>query len=193
MEAPSNRQHTEKVIIKTLVASPDDTKEGLPTLFKQRAAMVEDYELRVAYDFPLHQQSSNLERSGAGSSRNASAFRVRNSSYVKLDRNRSSWDFLKKGIIVVISCLIFWYLTVQILSRLWTLISMIMVLVVKMMSNRAVEAAEDWIKRTLVYLCLYFLAAVRENLLDLCSRWLNVISNAFLDLLTAIFGHEERR
>ncbi|KAH6771798.1 hypothetical protein C2S51_010202 [Perilla frutescens var. frutescens] len=193
MEAPSNRQHTEKVIIKTLVASPDDTKEGLPTLFKQRAAMVEDYELRVAYDFPLHQQSSNLERSGAGSSRNASAFRVRNSSYVKLDRNRSSWDFLKKGIIVVISCLIFWYLTVQILSRLWTLISMIMVLVVKMMSNRAVEAAEDWIKRTLVYLCLYFLAAVRENLLDLCSRWLNVISNPFLDLLTAIFGHEERR
>ncbi|XP_057810395.1 uncharacterized protein LOC131024854 isoform X2 [Salvia miltiorrhiza] len=105
------------------------------------------------------------------------------------------------GMIVVPACLTFWYYRAEILSRIRTLISLITILVVRMilwiMRNRALEAAEEWIKRTLLYLCLCFLVAVREYVLDLCLRWLGVIYEALLDLCAPlflfVFGPQERR
>ncbi|XP_057810387.1 vesicle-associated protein 1-3-like isoform X1 [Salvia miltiorrhiza] len=160
-ESLYNMQHGDRVTIKSLRASRNDTVESIRELFRERAHMVEDYKLRVVYALSIRQI----------------------------------------GMIVVPACLTFWYYRAEILSRIRTLISLITILVVRMilwiMRNRALEAAEEWIKRTLLYLCLCFLVAVREYVLDLCLRWLGVIYEALLDLCAPlflfVFGPQERR
>ena len=71
------------------------------------------------------------------------------------------------------------------------LISLITILVVRvglwMMRSKALDAAEEWIKSTLLYLSFCFLAAIKEYVLDLCWRWLKVIYNAFPGLCDSLY------
>ncbi|KAI3473841.1 hypothetical protein Pfo_027998 [Paulownia fortunei] len=98
-EAPSNMHCKDKFLIKSLVASPGDTAESSRKLFNEKGRVAESCKLRVVYVFQSHQQSSNFERSGAGSSLNASTVQERNLNDTEQDRNgRHVGDLFMKGI-----------------------------------------------------------------------------------------------
>ncbi|XP_042044696.1 uncharacterized protein LOC121790574 [Salvia splendens] len=95
------------------------------------------------------------------------------------------------GIVVLLTCFAFLYFATLILSHIRALISLITILVVRvglwMMKSKALDAAEEWIKSTLLYLSFCFLAAIKEYVLDRCWRWLKVIYKAFPGLCDSLF------
>ncbi|XP_041991668.1 uncharacterized protein LOC121742561 isoform X4 [Salvia splendens] len=95
------------------------------------------------------------------------------------------------GIVVLLTCFAFLYFATLILSHIRALISLITILVVRvglwMMKSKALDAAEEWIKSTLLYLSFCFLAAIKEYVLDLCWGWLKVIYKAFPGLCDSLY------
>ncbi|KAL2238013.1 UNVERIFIED_CONTAM: Vesicle-associated protein 1-1, partial [Sesamum indicum] len=156
-EIPPNMECKDKFVIKSVVTSPGATVEATRRLFNERGLLVEECKLRVLYISPLIRQSSNFERSEADSLRNATWQRGNSNDYEVIQRHdRKGFQFgdlFMKGITVVLVGSILCYLM---LPLIWSLIFMIIMLVVKMINKLVSESVEDWIVKTLLYVCIHF-------------------------------------
>ncbi|KAG6418790.1 hypothetical protein SASPL_120995 [Salvia splendens] len=181
VEALFKIQHADNVIIKSLRASESDTVESIRSLFTERKDM-EDYKLSVAYT--MDQKPSNFEFT----EREDMVEDEKLSVAYAMHQKPSNFEI---GIVVLLTCFAFLYFATLILSHIRALISLITILVVRvglwMMKSKALDAAEEWIKSTLLYLSFCFLAAIKEYVLDLCWGWLKVIYKAFPGLCDSLY------
>ncbi|XP_047951988.1 vesicle-associated protein 2-1-like isoform X1 [Salvia hispanica] len=155
-EVPPNMECKDKFLIKSVLASPDDTVARTQKLFNNRAHAVGDYKLRVVYVLPQQQQ-----RSGGGSSINGQILKKRSSNSTKL-----GWlgdNLYMKAISVLFLSLIFLYLIMRILPVIWSWMFVVTFFVIKMAKRLVSDSVEDWVVKTLVYICLHFFTVVFQR------------------------------
>ncbi|KAG8382423.1 hypothetical protein BUALT_Bualt05G0075700 [Buddleja alternifolia] len=157
---PLDRQCKDKFLIQSTIAP---TSRKFTSEMFETGGVVEEFKLRVVYTFPPHPQSSDYQISEAYSSQDASTLSERNSNVTEviqgLDRNESHvGDLFKKGITIGLLGLIFWYLLRKMLPLIWSVTFVIMMLVVKMIKSIVSDSVEDWIVKSLVFVCSHFLS-----------------------------------
>lgn len=166
-EIPPNMECNDKFLIKSVVASPDDTVERSRKLFNERGQAIEQCKLKVLYVLPSHQQSSILDGSGQGSSLNRSILQERSliGSQVQGTNGRLVDNLFVKGIIILFLSLIFSYLVImKILPMIWSWSIVVSILVIKMGKRLVSDSIEDWIVKTLLCACLHFFSSIfRRN------------------------------
>ncbi|KAG6427743.1 hypothetical protein SASPL_111990 [Salvia splendens] len=160
-EVPPNMECKDKFLIKSVLASPDDTVAKTRKLFNDRAHAVGDYKLRVVYVLPQQQQSPNLDRSGGGSS----ILKGRSSNSTQLG-GKNEWlgdNLYMKAVAVLFLSLIFLYLVMRILPVIWSWMFVATFFVIKMAKRLVSDSVEDWVVKTLVYICLHFFTVVFQQ------------------------------
>ncbi|XP_042055823.1 uncharacterized protein LOC121800311 isoform X2 [Salvia splendens] len=138
-EVPPNMECKDKFLIKSVLASPDDT---------------------VAKTRKL-QQSPNLDRSGGGSS----ILKGRSSNSTQLG-GKNEWlgdNLYMKAVAVLFLSLIFLYLVMRILPVIWSWMFVATFFVIKMAKRLVSDSVEDWVVKTLVYICLHFFTVVFQQ------------------------------
>ncbi|KAL7160357.1 hypothetical protein ABFS83_01G089600 [Erythranthe nasuta] len=134
MEIPSDMECNDVFLIRSIVATPLHTPETAHELFDEGTSAFEDCRLTAVYVTP-----TRSERSAA--------------------RSPQQWhgingidvvDWLKKGIAVVLLCLIVWLLVIKILPLIWSLTFMMALLMVKLGKKLLSERADDWMMTILL-------------------------------------------
>ncbi|KAL1549008.1 vesicle-associated protein 1-2-like isoform X1 [Salvia divinorum] len=151
-EVPPNMECKDKFLIKSVLASPDDTVARTRKLFNDRAHAVGDYKLRVVYVLPQQQQSPNLDIE-------------RSSSSTQLE-GKNEWladNLYMKAVAVLFSSLIILYLIMRILPVIWSWMFVVTFFVIKMAKRLVSDSVEDWVVKTLVYICVHFFTVVFQR------------------------------
>ncbi|KAL8064475.1 hypothetical protein ABFX02_01G093400 [Erythranthe guttata] len=132
-EIPYNMECNDKFLIRNAVATPNHTPENAHELFNKEVREDEGCSLKVVYVIP----NASTSQQGHG------------------ENGIDVVDWLKKGIAIVLLCLIIGFLAMKILPLIWSLTFMMTVLVVKLGKKFFSDNAEQWILNIILSFVVY--------------------------------------
>ncbi|KAL7160361.1 hypothetical protein ABFS83_01G089900 [Erythranthe nasuta] len=148
-EIPYNMECNDTFLIRSAVATPNHTPENAHELFKEEVLADEGCSLKVVYVTPTRSERSVPRSTSASTSQHGHG---RNAIDVV--------DWLKKGIAIVLLCLIVGFLAMKILPLIWSLTFMMTVLVVKLGKKFFSDNAEEWILKIILAFGVHIFSTV---------------------------------